>query len=84
MLRKSVIFYIPHNAWTRFNMKWINYKIFPTWIWDSAVCDELCEKNTETPDIWLDGEPGVVCRLGGSPLDGEPGTNPSLIFVFLD
>jgi hypothetical protein len=47
-----------------------------TWIWDSSVCDELSEQDSEAPDVRLDRELGVVGGLGSSPLDREPGTHP--------
>ena len=44
-----------------------------TRVGDPAVGDQLGEQDPEAPDVRLDGEPAVVGRLGGSPLDGEPG-----------
>ena len=55
-----------------------------TWIWNTSVCDELGEQDTEAPDVRLDGELGVVGGLRRRPLDRESSADASLVFVFLD
>lgn len=45
-----------------------------TWVWCSAVTDNLSEQNTEGPDVWFDGKGAIVNSLRSSPLNGEFGT----------
>lgn len=42
-----------------------------TWIWYSAVRDNLCQKNSKGPHVWLDGESTKVDGLRGRPFYRE-------------
>lgn len=42
-----------------------------TWIRYSAICDNLCQKNSKRPHVWLDGESTKVDGLRGRPFNRE-------------
>lgn len=42
-----------------------------TWVWHTALGDELGEHDTKRPDIGFDGEFPIESCLWGRPLDGE-------------
>lgn len=54
-----------------------------TWIRHPSISDDLGEQDAEGPDVGLDGKPVVVGGLGCRPLDGEAGSNSSLVLILL-